>query len=844
MRRLNFSVASNTTSQNPNFCLSVSMLGFYNYSFTPDMKCVLIIFLAACTLTFKVAAQSNDLADRWVKEASISTASATLNGVKPLASWIWDSGAENPQNYYLLVRRTFKVDQLPKNASAFISAYAYADVYINGKLLERSPMNCDPEYQCYDYFNILSYLRKGENVISAVVQNFGVGLHSQMNARGGFFFQAKFDYTRGASLDLLSDGTWKVAHAKAWNTETSCREPNAHLIGFVEDFDARLWPDGWQNPGFNDLTWESAKVIGVPPVAPWNNLVVTERPQLFRKMVKPVRKWQAGNVMVYDFGTELVGYPQFTIDAADEGVQFEFGTGEQLDKSKVPLIHASGDHANKYTTKKGLQSWRPYTWMAFRYLSIVTKPDVHITKVDAEFACYNYEMDGSFECSDPQLNEFWNIGKHTMRLCSIDTYMDSPWRERTQYIAGDSRYLQIYGNYAFGKSSRFLSAYNLVCGAQSQRWRNDGAVRSRYPTDYFLQPGSSTYIADYQLEWVLMMREYFMYYGQDELIKNLYPNLKTAMDYFEPFVDPKTGLLAGLPGWIVLDWPDTYQMERKSIVTGLNCQYYGALNAAAAIAADFAHEDKQAQLWKEQAALLKENINRELWSEKDRAYLDSYAGTKVGQQPQVYALVYGLPDESRKAGLINLIMNRGKASEQSFAYWTLNAMFTEEKDQWALAYMRKNWGDQTKLDSFNGAWHEGWNLPWGSTSHAWSSGPTALLPQKVLGLEPTGYGWKTFVMKPFMGDLKWAKGTVSTVAGNISGSWEKSGQNHFKLKLNVPGETQATVYLPAADLKTVKVDGKRLAEWPEVKARKDSGRWVVLEMKPGNHKFECETGDR
>ena len=402
--------------------------------------------------------------------------------------------------------------------------------------------------------------------------------------------------------------------------------------------------------------------------------------------------------------------------------------------------------------------------------------------------------------------------------------------------------MMIYGNYAFGKSSRFLSAYNLLCGAESQRWRKDGAVRSRYPTDYLLQPGSSTYLPDYQLEWILMMHEYFMYYGKDTLMESLYPNLKKAVEYFRQYIDPKTGLLANLPGWVVLDWPATYHMEMKQIITGPNCLYFGALNAAADIADDFAQDPHQAKIWRDQAQQLKENINQELWSEKDHAYLDSYEGTKIGQQPQVYALIYGLADESRKSDLINLIMKRGKASEESFAYWVLNSMFTAGKDQWALEYMRTNWGAQTKLKSFNGAWQEGWDLPWGSTSHAWSSGPTALLPQKVLGLEPTGYGWKTFAVRPHMGDLKWAKGTVATVAGAISVAWKKTGEGHFTLKLTVPEATQANVYLPSDDLYTVKINGKTLVEMPEIKSRAEVGKSVVLEVAPGTYQFQCETG--
>jgi len=792
--------------------------------------------------TVKVSAQQSRSDYRWGNHSSISAASATLNGVQPLANWIWDSGADNPQNYYLLVRKSFVLKRMPLLAKAYISAFASADLYINGKLLERCPMNCDPEYQCYDYFDITSYLQPGENCISAVVCNFGLGMHHQINARGGFFFQGKLDYADKTSTNILSDNSWKVVHAKAWNDQSKLRNPKAHLIGFIEEFDAQIMPENWKSVGFNDSAWENAKTIGIPPVAPFNNLVVTERPQLTRKIVKPLRKWKVNNRMVYDFGVEIAGYPQFTINARAEGIQFEIGTSERADTNKVALIRADTDHSEKYTTKRGLQSWRPYTWSGFRYFSVETNPDVSIEDISAEFACFNYEDEGSFECSDPQLSEFWKIGKHTMLLNSMDTYVD-PWREHTQYIAGDSRYMMVFGNYAFGKSSRFLTAYNLLCGAESQRWRNDGAIRARYPTDHYMEVGRSGYIPDYQLEWVLMMHEYFMYYGNDELVQNLYPNLKKLLEYFRPFVDSKFGLLSDMPGWIVLDHPDTYPMDQKKIITGLNCLYYGALNAAASIATDFAKDPGQAQVWKDQALQLKGNINKWLWSEKDRAYTDSYESTKIGQQSQVYALLYGVPDENQKADVISQILKRGRSSEQSLAYWVLYSVLSEGKDQWALDYMRKYWGEQTKLDFFNGAWHEAWNTKWGSTSHAWCSGPTGLLSQKILGVEPSGYGWKTFVVKPLTGDLLWAKGTVSTVAGNITAAWEKSAGTHFMLKLNVPKGTSASVYLPASNPKSVKINGKALSENPDIKNSLEFGKWVILTVKPGSYQFECETNE-
>jgi len=794
----------------------------------------IFILIAGFVAPLNTSAQNSSLHSRWGKNAYISKTTSTLDGVKPIAKWIWDSGSENPRNYYLLVRKTFNIDKIPLDAITYISAFAYADVYINGKLFERCPVNGDPEYQNYDKFDITGYLKKGKNCIAAVIHNFGVGLHSQMNARGGFFLQAKLNFP-GATIDLLSDSTWRVTQAKAWNSKAALRDTNAHLIGFIEEFDARLWPENWLNVDFNDASWELAKMIGVPPVDPWKNLTVIERPRLTRKIVKPVKHWKSAGKMVFDFGVELVGYPQFTINAHKEGVQFEIGTGERLDSNRTPLLRVSVDHSEKYITRKGAQSWRPYTWSGFRYFSIETNPDVDIRDVSAEFACYDYEMESSFSCSDPQLNQFWEIGRHTMRINSIDTYQD-PWREHTQYIAGDSRYMMIYGNYAFGKSSRLLSAYNILSGAQSQRWRTDGAVRSRYPTDYFMQPGSSAYLADYQLEWILMMYEYFRYYGRDELIENLYPNMKRAMNYYQTFQDSKTGLLANLPGWIVLDWPSTYPIEQKKIITGTNCLYYGALKAAAVMAIDFGKDTLQARSWIKQAAQLRADINRQLWSEKDQAYLDSYAGTRVAQQSQVYALEHGLADLSRHDTMVELIEKSGKASEQSFAYRMLSTMFLKGKDQWALDYIRKNWGAQTKLSSFNGAWHEGWDLSWGATSHAWSSGPTALLMEKVLGIEPTGYGWKTFSVKPHLGDLAWAKGKVATVAGDISASWRKLSGQQFSLKISIPPGTLAKVYLPTINQQSVTVNGKSVSD-EKYELYLEDGRWCVLTVEEGEYHF-------
>ena len=235
------------------------------------------------------------------RESSISAPSALLDNRKPEANWIWDSGEDNPRNYYLMVRKSVELDVVPTDANAFISAFAYADVYINDRLVDRCPMNCDPEFQVYEKFDLAGYFHKGKNTISALVYNFGTGMHHRINGRGGFFFQGVLTLDGKTNLKINTDDTWKVSKAEAWDNKTDTRTATSNLIGFIENFDARKMPDNWKAENFDDSSWKPARMLGVPPVAPWNNIVEINRHPLFREKVTPVNHWFVGDKVIYDF---------------------------------------------------------------------------------------------------------------------------------------------------------------------------------------------------------------------------------------------------------------------------------------------------------------------------------------------------------------------------------------------------------------------------------------------------------------------------------------------------------------------------------------------------------------
>jgi alpha-L-rhamnosidase len=780
------------------------------------------------------------------KEGYILPPSFLLDGVQPEANWIWDSGEINPRNYYLFVRKTFSFPEAAVTARAYISAYAFAELYINGQYVDRIPTNPDPEYQTYEEIDLIPYLKEGRNTIAALVYNAGEGLHHRMDARGGFFFQAALTDRAGAVTNIFSDRSWRVAQARAWDTSTIHRQAD-HTIGMRERYDARLAFEGWQQPTYDDSQWQLAREIGIPPIEPWNQMVVIQRERLLYEMLKPIKAWEASGYKVYDFGKEITAFPRFTVTANSEGLEMILGTGERLDSDSLPTMKENVDFTDTYITRAGKQSWQPLTWRGFRYLAIKLSSGISLDEVSAEFRSFPVQRTGSFTCSDELLNEIWEIGRWTLQICAHDTWMDTPWREQTQYIAGDARYDMRYSAYAFGSNIKLLHDYNILSGAFSQRHSEQGAIRSRYPTGYHLGPTTSTYIPDYQLEWILMLHEHYMYYQDAGLIEQVYPNLKDLLQNFEGYLSAERGLVGKVPGWVVLDHPDTYPMDVAGENTGVNCLYYGALNSAAWIARNIMEDDLQAAEWEKEALAIKTSIQRWLWSEKDKAFKDGFQSSRITQQTQVYALKYGLVPEGKKARIVDFSKKQGRSCEQSFSYWLLYTMFSEGEGQWALDYMRSYWGSQMEQDDFNGAWHEMW-ADWGSASHSWCSGPTALLPEKVLGVEPISPGWEHFKLQPFLGDLEWAEGVVPSIVGDIKVKLKRLKKDNVEIGMQieavVPDYTTAKIYVPIQSTEDFAIhvndqkiweDGNPINTNNKISFDSKSNEFIVFEFLPGTY---------
>jgi hypothetical protein len=196
------------------------------------------------------------------------------------AKWIWCEGEPVPQNFYLYCRRVWALEEGAAEASVEVAADSRYKLFVNGKFVGRGPARCDQRWQYYDTYDLRPFLQPGDNVLSAVVHQYGVPSHSYTLGRGGFFLQGEVRERSGRTERLDSDESWRVLPAPPWDRES----PRCCVaVMWQEIYDARQEPAGWQRAGFDDSAWQRPVILGAPPVLPWENLVARDIPFLLEE---------------------------------------------------------------------------------------------------------------------------------------------------------------------------------------------------------------------------------------------------------------------------------------------------------------------------------------------------------------------------------------------------------------------------------------------------------------------------------------------------------------------------------------------------------------------------------
>jgi len=315
-----------------------------------------------------------------------------------------------------------------------------------------------------------------------------------------------------------------------------------------------------------------------------------------------------------------------------------------------------------------------------------------------------------------------------------------------------------------------------------------------------------------------------LYTGDIDYAKTYYPSLIFLLEHYYSWnTNTSSGLLSKGIKANSAGYGDYAFIPRTGEVTYYNALYVAALRAGAQLSEIVDRQDSYARRWTERADLVADAINKKLWDEEAGAYINSPqdASTTFGQDGNSLAVLHGIAPASRATKALayldtfhrqpygNVFFNNDVLG-QNFSkrvygftsYFEISARFVAGQADSAIEEIKRLYGWMATHDPGITMWegigptgsqYEG---PYTSDAHGWSTGVLPALSNYVLGVMPTGPGFKTFTVKPYTpANVTWAQGQVPTPYGHISVKWLKD-ESGFHMNVTTPKGTEATVSVP------------------------------------------------
>ncbi|KAG4028194.1 hypothetical protein MFRU_023g00310 [Monilinia fructicola] len=447
---------------------------------------------------------------------------------------------------------------------------------------------------------------------------------------------------------------------------------------------------------------------------------------------------------------------------------------------------------------------------------------------------------GWFQSSDENLNQWWYDGVYTNDIAtdifSLNTsdprnaysptldgklvLLDGAKRDRDPYV----------GDIAVAGKTLFLShnapeASRNVLADLADHQRADGWIPPASIANYDL------HLLDYPLWWVVCSYDLLMYTGDNNYIQTYYHTLLKVLDGFYPSVtDTNTNLITkgvGVSG----GYGDFAFLPRSGPVSYYNALYVLALQNAAVIAKSQG-QSSDASRWLTRAKTVSDALNSHNFDNSVGAFFDGYSSggscdntfcNTHAQDGNSISILAGVTNSSRSNSILNYLSKANSRpygnsfydndvlssgfSQRVYAfisYFEISARFKTNLVSSALDEIRRLYGwmanNDPKVTQWEGIGPNGSPYEQGFTSmaHGWSTGIVPALSNYVLGVLPTGPGFSTWTVKPYPGDLSWAKGQVPTPRGPINVDWSINSDGWFVLSVAAPADTTGTLSLPVA----------------------------------------------
>jgi alpha-L-rhamnosidase len=751
--------------------------------------------------------------------------------------WIWpESPHWDMRNCYAQFRHSFRLAAVPRRAPLFITADQSYQLYLNGRFVCRGPARGFQSHWPYDEVNVAPFLRRGRNVLAVRAHNPGFSNFQYLSAGlAGLLVAARW-----GRFALNTAPSWKCRREPGVSKDTVPTSvqlfPQEHVDSRLQeadwaqpDFDDSAWPVVWGNgASWNAMPWSTLEPRGIPllreeTMTPRRLRGVTEgtcasgyrqtrdvvlvrsREPLAHRPLK--QKWKPlrvpatgpGNFRSYliDFECTVVGNLTVRVAGCRGGEIVDTWHVESVNPEtlvpdyKIPSWSRMA-FGSRLVCRPGRTEHTFYHPIGFRYLILTVRDSRAPLKIDLALNWIGYPLQGTgrLSSSDPVLKKLWDVCAWTQQCCSLDAYVDTPWREQAQWW-GDAR-VQAWNTFYLRDDARLL---RRGIGSIASQTTPSGLTYGHAPT-----MAHGCILPDFTLMWMLTLWDYYWQTGSLEAFESHRDVLDKALAYFEAETDSSTGLLRyDRRYWLFLDWADVW---KQGFSTLYNLLYLHALQKIL--------ELEELSQNRERVAILRRKISRlstALRKMQDpNGWLcegldDNHQRLKkYSVQTQTLACLTGLVSRPRRNFLIDSVLlpwvrDKKIPATTPSVYWTaypLALLLDEGFATEVVAFIRRHWEPMIEHGT---TWEQFHPKPGEeSLSHAWSAHPLVHLSRALGGITQMAPAWKKILFRPaFIG--KSANSTVPSPQGAIRSAWKRrDGVIH--VTLSVPRGVRARIALP------------------------------------------------
>lgn len=729
----------------------------------------------------------------------------------------WVGGAETGSP---LLRREFRLE--PKKilrATAYAYAAGWYRLSVNGtELTDRvlAPVNSNyPKGLFYDAYDVTALIQPGDNAVGFWL---GHG-YSQSYSKYGFRWNAppsgiaqlEIAYTDGTAVTIATDGDWRTAESPIV----------ADDIYNGETYDARREMPRWNTAGFDAAAWRPATVREVPagPLksCPFPGLAVTTE-------LKPVKLTEPKpGVFVFDLGQNIAGWVRLRVKgAAGDKVVIRHAEEIHPDGMLDTVTNRLAQATDTYVLRgEGEETYEPrFTYHGFRYVEVTGYPGrPTVESVTGRAVRAAVEETGTFSCSDELVNRMhrnfrWSISNN---LVGIPT--DTASRDERTPCQMDSLAVEDAAICNFAMNGYYAKWLNDIAG--------DGGDLPSWSGDQVVLP---------YLLWQA--------YGDRRILEQHYSNMKQAVDRFAVKAQAEHPWADAFGDWAPANQPGDYETSFSEGELVARAFFY-----------------RSARIMTEVAKALGETIDAERYvqmAEQERAafeqqlYHPATATYSSGRQvTSVLPLAFDLVTPTKRAAVLAALRQRveGKdrahvdagifgtrylfevlidAGHADLAYQVLtNPGYPGYPDQIAQG-ATTTWEQWTYRGSMQ------------THDHAMFSGPDATFFNRLGGIQAGTPGFREIVIRPaFPTGLTHVRCSQQTMMGKVSSHWERKGSG-LVLRISVPANATAKIYVPAASLEDVFEQGKPAAKAVGVLSARLEGNSAVLSVGAGDYEFSMD----